>query len=172
MPARIGDIVVYEERTWLIAKRDTSTRTAVLKDWEGLTVEVADDPGESFRIVARPQRQWPFIAAPIKSKGGRVVKIVRSGVELEPLVEWVPSSRDRPGGSIFFNPALGLRLGEVLVAHHEKGELLSRIGVTRAFGTVRRRQRIAASQRPRETPRTAAERLMSDDNLYEDFDEL
>lgn len=154
MPVLIGDIVRMANQLWVVAR--CAPRLVQLRNWAGITQKVLND-NNVFSFVARPQDQWPFVAAPIRRTGGPVVRILRSETELTPIADWVPSGFNRSGGSIFFNPALKLRLGEVLVAHHKNG--VSRIDVTPTFGTVRLRRKRAEEPEPL----TREQRLLGED---------
>jgi len=82
------------------------------------------------------------------------------------MVEWVPSDILRSGGSIFVNPALRLRTGEVLSAVYADGSL-GRVNVKTTFGTVQ--HRVARQQQQEIEPRSIYERLMGGgDNDFED----
>lgn len=167
MPILIGDLVQYDNRRWRVKGYDRQVRVCQLASWDGEFIEVADN-AKGFEVVARPQAQWPFTTAPHKRLGGAITKVTRDGRELEPLVEWVPSSFGRSGGSIFFNPALRLRQGDVLVAHYED-DSLGRINITRGFGTIKHRR--ARAKKPA-TPQTVGERIRSGDDFFrEGFDD-
>ena len=166
---RIGDIATHQGKCWLVASTKAG-HLCVLRAWDGSEAEVPDgcekDPESGLKVVAHPST-WPFIAAPIRSKAGPIVRvtIVREGrqLELEPLVDWVPSSMQRPGGPIFFNPELRLQRGEVLVACYQSGKT-TRLMVNASFATVKRRQqRIQQANQP-PVRRTVYDRLMSDDD--------
>ena len=103
MPILIGDLAQYDKRRWRVKSYDRQVRVCQLVSWEGETVEVADN-AEGFELIARPQVQWPFVAAPHKRVGGPLLRVTRNGRELTPLVDWVPSSFGSAGGSIFFSP--------------------------------------------------------------------
>lgn len=168
MPILTGDLVQFEDRRWRVKSYDKTVRTCLLVSWKGETQEVPDD-ADGFKLVARPQKQWPFVAGPTKRLAGPVVRVTWDGRELEPLVDWVPGSMGSSGGPIFFNPGIGLGRGDVLVGHHENGISISRINITPAFGTVQRRK--ARAKKP-VVPRTAGERIRGGEDLFEDgFDE-
>jgi len=163
-----GDIVSYEGERWKVLSRDREFRICVLSNWEGRQVEVADDldkrPGSGLVLVHQPST-WPFLTVKGTTKGGRIVGVHRMGLKLEPLEDWVPSGILSTGGSLFFNPALGLRLGEVMTVMYERGSA-SRITVTRSFGTAKHRKRRAEKPwKPRQRA-SAIDRLMGDDDPF------
>lgn len=161
---KVGDLVLYQTQRWKVTKHDRRLRVCTLMNWERETIEVADDD-PTVVWACHPPTEWPFVAAPTKGiKAGPLIVIQRAGEILRPLVAWVPSEFMRPGGSIFFSPRLQLREREVLVGTHQSG-VLSRINITRAFGTVKRR--IQRTKVKPVEPQSAFERLMGPD-LYED----
>jgi hypothetical protein len=140
----------------------------VLATFKGVKLEVADDD-ERMAYLYNPAEDWPFVPAPIKARSGPVVSVIRGQLGLAPFDEWVPSDFGRPGGSIFFNPKLRLRAGEVLAAQHEDGSR-SRINITHAFATVKKRK--AQANKPRvvkpKGPMGALDQLLADDSLDDD----
>lgn len=137
----LGVIVTYGGHHWRVYKRDGHVRTVTLMRWGGHLEEIADDdPGAV--VVANP-RDWPVVTARVKPTAGLLVGLTLArggrGRPLTPLVEWVPSDMGRPGGSIFISPALGLKIGEVLVAQYERGAG-SRIVITKRYGTMAQRK--------------------------------
>ncbi len=170
MPAgqnvKIGDIVLYQEARWKVASHSPTFRTCQLVRFDGTKVEVADDE-KDLRVLFNPAQDWPFVAGPVHSRAGPLVSVSRGAMSLGPLVDWVPSDFLRPGGSIFFNPELRLRQGEILVGIHRDGTR-SRISITQAFGTVQRRKHRVANPLKVKPPRSSFDRLMDDDLLNED----
>jgi hypothetical protein len=137
----LGALVKYEGHRWRVYKVDRNVRTVTLIRWGGAIEEIADDdPGAS--VVADPS-EWPVVTARVRPNAGPLVKLVLTRGprqrQLEPLVEWVPSDMARPGGSIFMNPALKLRVGEILIAEYKTGTA-SRIVITKRYGTMAERR--------------------------------
>lgn len=135
----IGDIISLDGEHWQAeSQRD---RLFVLRSWDNRTIEV-HPRDEKAKLVAHPNR-WPFLTAPIRTSEGPMTKITivreRKVWLLEPLVDWVPSSRLRAGGAFFLNPALKLKRGEILIVHY-KSERMSRVTVTPTFGTSAQRR--------------------------------
>lgn len=163
---KAGDVVEHEGRRWRVITMDPYLRTAILMDWEGAKIEVADDLGPpELTVLFNPAETWPFVTSP-KRGIARVTRLLCRGRDLEPMVEWVPSDILRSGGSIFVNPALRLRTGEVLSAVYADGRL-GRINVKTTFGTVQ--HRMARQQQQEIEPRSIYERLMGGgDNDFED----
>jgi len=166
----VGDVVLYQGIRWRVLNRNQSFRLCTLANWEGRQVEVPDDleahSGDELTVVAQPSK-WPFVTAPSKSNAGRILEVLRDGEPLDPLVDWVPSSLLRPGGALFFNPALRLQTGEVLTVKYEKGSM-SPLRINRNFGTGARRKKRKANPWKPPRPVTTYDRLMSDDDPYED----
>lgn len=166
---QIGTIIRFQDCRWQVVASDEPTYQAVA--WNGSSVELTDgDP--DVEIAAHPPTEWPFLAAPRRLRDGPIVKVRRTvdgqAQELPPLVDWALTSRLSSGGSIFFNPRLRLRQGEILVAEHRSG-YLSRLRVTRGFGTVSGRKRRAEQPLRTHGRRTAYDRLLNNDD---DFEEL
>lgn len=139
---QVGNIVECEGHRWRVYREDKHVRTMTLLRWDGATEEVAaDDP--RVKVVLDPSR-WPFVAAKVNLRAGPFAELIltRKGKSqsLRPYFDWVPSDQSRPGGSIFVNPRLRLKLGEVLVAVHSSGTRV-RIAITQEFGTMTSRKR-------------------------------
>ncbi len=137
----VGDLVEYKEVRYVVARLETVARVVQLRNFAQQKIEVADDDKE-VRVIAQPST-WPFAVAPMRPTDRTIEKIfmTRAGVtsELTPLIEWVPSDRNRPGGPIFFNPNLGIKVGDTLIAQHATG-VRSRIPVTLEYGSAKTRQ--------------------------------
>lgn len=151
-------------------KADRHVRTVTLIRWDGTLEEVEDDL-KGVRIVCDPATDWPFVMAPVRfSKAGRVEKLIRPAKaggrnqELAPYIDWAPSDPFRAGGSLFLNPELGLRYGEVLSAQHKDGVTMSRVPISKNFGTMKQRE-LKKTAKPKVFNRYEA--LFDDDD--EDF---
>jgi len=135
---KIGDIISYQGKVWKVSGQNRDYGTFVLVSFDAVRIEV---PAALKIDPLFSTTGWPFVALPTKAfKAGRVIEVRRDGVVLQPMVDWVPSDMLRAGGSLFFNPNLGISVGEVLVACHEKGSL-TRIPIMRGFGSVVQRKR-------------------------------
>lgn len=160
----IGDIVSYQGTRWAVLTRDSSFGTCSLSTWEGRRIDVPDSldkPGSGLEVVHRPSA-WPFVAVPMRPKSGRVIEVHRGTQQLEPFEDWVPSGMFSVGGSLFFNPNLKLRPGEVLILVHERGSR-SRVILTRSFGTAKHKKRRAAEPWKPRKPKTVYDHLMGKD---------
>lgn len=168
---KVGDIVLYSKTRWKVVSCSANYHTCQLASFEGGKEEVADDAdtGEkpSIQVLFNPAESWPFVAAPVHARAGPLTGVNRGTLGLRPLVDWVPSDFLRPGGSIFFNPELRLRQGEVLVGIHQGG-VRSRIAISNAFGTSARRRHLAANPPKVKGPPSSYERLMGSDIFEED----
>lgn len=170
---RVGDVVTYQGKRWAVTLLKTG-RLCVLRTWEGEETEVPDtyekDPESGLKVVAEPGK-WPFLTAPLRTKDGPLVRvtIVRNSRqrELGPLVDWAPSGMLRPGGPVYFSPELRLEQGEVLVATYRSGKM-TRLTVNVGFASVKRRQQRARQANLPPVRRTVYDRLMADDDDYED----
>lgn len=166
----IGLLVQYDGHRWQVYKTSSQTRTATLirpllhGGAETVQVEVADDDPQA-KVICDP-RKWPFVTAPRRpASTGTVVslKLTRKGKsrELVPLEEWVPSDIKRPGGGLFLNPTLQLRLGEtLLVGYADKSA--SVVSITRGFGTAQQRTQ------PKSKPPEGFVELLGGDGLFKD----
>jgi hypothetical protein len=167
---KIGDVTLYQNQYRKLVTRNLEYRTCVVMDFDGNKTEIPDDLDKAGELVVlyNPSESWPFTSVPDKLKAGPLRRVTRGTTLLRPMVDWMPSDFLRSGGAIFFNPALRLNTGEILVATHQSGAL-SRITITEAFGTVRRKVARAekrAAPPPRE-PMSVYDRLMAGD-IFED----
>lgn len=159
----VGDIVRFEGKLWRVETHDKTARLCKLRDWEEDLVEVPDDLEDAeveaaegeLTVYARPSEEWPFVAAPNRTGWGPVTQVLWNANPLTPLQDWVPSSKLRQGGSLFFNPALGLRSGDVVLAVH-KGGRRSRVNITGGFGTIKARKAGRMAPKPRRANRASA----------------
>lgn len=141
----LGTLVLFEGRRWRVYKVDRHVKTVTLIRWGGALEEIADDdPGAT--VVADPS-EWPVVTARVRPNAGPLVTLsLTRGTrlrKLEPLVDWVPSDMARAGGSIFINPELKLRTGEILIAEYKSGAV-SRIVITKRYGTMAERKQRAS----------------------------
>lgn len=161
----IGDIIFYQDKLWKVSGQNRDYGTLVLVSFDAVRIEVPAGLkiDQWFSTTA-----WPFVALPTKTfKAGRVIEVRRGGSVLKPMLEWVPSDMLRAGGSLFFNPSLGLEVGEVLVACHEKGSL-TRVSILRDFGSIKQRQQRKASPWKPKAPVTVYDRLTGKSPFDED----
>lgn len=137
---RLGDLIEWGGRRWIVRRVERQTRTAIVHDGGQDVETIADDLDESkpeeCRIIANPSETWPFVAIPQRTKLGNLLSVSRPLVNgaVIPLVrfqDWLIADPMQPGGAVFFNPALGLRLGDVLVATYQRGG--GRIQIPRDF---------------------------------------
>ena len=173
---KLGDLVEYNNERWRVTSHQSDWRICELTNWARTKTEVPDDadtPTEeddppSVVVVCSPAQDWPFATAKLRSEAtGPITQILRAGVQLVPFYDWVPGGLYRPGGPVFFNPSLRLRVGEVLVAVHQNGTR-GRIGLSQAFGTIaRRKARAEAPHRP-QGPRSRFDRMLGADPFGED----
>lgn len=106
------------------------------------------------QIIANPPNDWPNATLAQRPKFGRLVGISRPSLdgatnELRRFYDWVVANPLQPGGSVFFNPFLGLRHGDQLLAVYERGK--SRIEIPRDFLSTA--QKIARASAPEAEPR-------------------
>lgn len=168
---KIGDVIELDGSRWKISTHNSLYRLFTVVQANGTKREVPDDLDvQDYPDIAKatvlfnPANDWPFLTIPVRAKAGPVQKVtINRGFprDLAPMIDWIPSDFMRAGGSIFFNPELRLRAGEVLVAVHQNGSL-SRLNVTSAFATVRRRQ-IRAAKPAAQKPSNVYDRLMGQD---------
>jgi hypothetical protein len=157
---RLGDLIDWTGRRWIVRRHERPTRTAILHDGERTTEIVPDDldttKPDECQVVCNPSDDWPFVAIAQRPKLGRLVRIARpqgaSGetIDLVLFRDWVVADPTQPGGALFFSPMLNLRLGDTLLAVYEKGR--ARIQIPREFlSTAEKMARAAAP--PPEAPR-------------------
>jgi hypothetical protein len=152
---RPGDLIDYEGARYYVLRLDSGTRLAILLGRDGGMREVPDtldqDEPETCKLFAHPP-DWPMVACPSKKlTTGPLIKVAvpaglaSRGRELRPWEDWMQADPLRAGGPLFFNPALGLRPGEVLIGTFRNGSL-GRITIPNGFGTVA--ERVARAQAP------------------------
>jgi len=153
---KLGDLVKYQDKLWLVNGSDKQVRTVYLSCQDGTQTEIADqldrtDP-DTVKVVANPSEQWNLLTSPVCSGFGPLVKMTVPGVlgrkerVLTPWVEWIPSDPLRGGGSIFVHPSIKLLPGMVLFVTHKNGSI-NRINVPKVVGSVKQRQKLAQQKR-------------------------
>jgi len=133
---RVGDLITYRDRPWFVRKAVLGSFLAM--DAQGQMVSLAENDPE-VTVTCSPVEEWPYVTA----RAPGILSITRSYLRkrsdtLERLVDFVQPEPTQQPGSVFFNPALGLAFGDVLVAHlsaHLSGGT-ARITIPRKFGTV------------------------------------
>lgn len=174
---KVGDIVHYQDRSWKVSSCNRDYGTCVLVSFR--TPEGSDSGVTCIEVAATTEvehlfdtTKWPFAVIPTKPfKSGRIIEVRRRGVVLCPMVDWVPSDLFRAGGALFFNPVLGISTGELLVAQHERG-LMTRVPITRAFGTGRQRQHRKANPWKPKALVTVYDRLMGRSPFDDDDEDM
>ncbi len=170
---QLGDLLEWEGRRWLAIMLDRPTRTMTLLSESGTRIGVAMNleqrRASGCVVVANPAKEWPCILHKQKKRLGKLVAIQRalrlgaSVNNLRAFYDWMLTDPDREGGGpIFFNPALGLDVGETLLALFERGT--NKIVVPTSFSTLEARAAKAASK-PKELP-TVYDRLMDDEDDF------
>lgn len=137
---RFGDIVEWQGQRWLVRGLDRDMRTAALTNHIGAQ-SVPDDldrvQPEACQVICNPPKEWPVVSMTPRLKYGRLLSIDRLGpglvmtTVLAHLYEWMVPDPGQIGGGVFFNPSLGLRFGDQLLATYERGK--SRIEIPRTF---------------------------------------
>lgn len=163
MAIQIGDLVEYRDARWLVSQRHPGVRTVVLRQINGTSEEIPNDTPEC-KVIANLPTQWPYITIPKKTSQITSITIVREKVlELAPMKAWVPADPLHNGGVLYFHPNLRLRQGEVLVARHANGGV-TRINVTKSYGTAQQKMEARESRRPAPEPQTRYDLLMAEDD--------
>ena len=172
---KVGEIVRFEHKRWRVLSHSTDFRTCTLINFNLEKIEVPDDldKGLELKVVANPEN-WPFVTIPTKITFGRLVSVTQAKMDLtrgetttvtlSPLVDWMPGDFVTAGGSVFFNPSLGLKAGDVLVATHLNGKT-QRISITRAFGSMKT---MTARVEKKPEPMTIYKRILMDDVFGKD----
>lgn len=168
MTIRLGDIVSYRGERWKATKHLQGERTVELTSWGGDKIRIPDTtddvPIDDHRLVIlfNPATDWPFIHAKLrKESAGPLTRVLRAGNDLRPFHDWVPGDLRRPGGPVFFNPDLKLRMSEVLVGVHVDGSR-TKITINATFGTISRRKARAADPPKRKGPQSRFDRILQD----------
>lgn len=171
---KVGDVVRYDHQCWRVASHAREFRTCILCNFDGLKVEIPDDLSSvELRVLYNPIT-WPFVSLPVRPYG-RLMSISRSTISalgdgssittvLTPMEEWIPSDFLKSGGSVFFNPRLKLRPGEILVATYEN-QKTQRIAIPRNFVPMSARKKKAEKKA---APLDNYQRILGDDVFGED----
>ena len=171
---RIGDIVLYQNKRWLVYAIDRDTRIAKLSTYVLQLKEVPYNldktDREKAKVVAKPYKNWPFVAISTNSRRGAIrglsrVPIGQLPIMLIPFEDWVVDPL-RDGGPLFFAPHLHASTGETFSARYRNGTS-GRIVIPVGFGTMRQRQ---ARTEPKPKSKTAFERVLEDDEVFGDSD--
>jgi len=178
---QVGDIIELHgsgpEDRYRVLQHERMTRTYKVIQWStGTLMEVADDmdaTDDQCQVVCNPAADWPFVATKVRpTRIGPVISVLRSSENrlLIPMQDWAPTDQLKAGGALFFSPDLRLRQGEVLVATHREGTM-TRIAITKAFGSVKlRRKRAERARKPPEPP-TAFDRILQEDTYPDEDDD-
>jgi len=150
MKLNVGLVIDYKATPHKVVAFDSETRTLSLQKWGGSVEKVNEgNPGLKNPVLVS---QWPFLNAP--KRNYRAVKLTRCVqrriVELIPFKEWSPTDVFCSGGPIFLNPALKLKLGEVLVLHYKNGPPTC-LRINRNFASVfqRKARQKAKTEKPK-----------------------
>lgn len=171
-----GDLVSFQGRHWLVTMHDPRRlRIAQLLAPDGTALEVAHDLDKTdptFQVLSNPSTDWPFVSVAEKPRWGpirQVSRIVnRQLVPLIPVTDWVLAEPLRCGGSLFLNPALGLKTGDILQVQFDKPGYASNVSISPTFGTVARRKAMAETPKVKKGPATSYDRLISEDEEFEE----
>lgn len=156
---RLGDLIDWAGRRWLVRNIERGTRIAIVIDAEGTVETVPDDLDKTkpkeCQVVANPSNDWPFVPMTPRPKFGRLIKVGRPTVQgpvtdLARLFDWTVADPTQPGAAIFFNPILNLHLGDLLLATYERGQ--ARVQIPREFLSTAgkmARANAPAEERPR-----------------------
>lgn len=159
---KLGDLVEFEGQAWIVRRvDDRSTLRASLLAANGQVRDVAHDLDLTggCKVVANPATEWHCLTVKDNPKGIFLVGLTRGGAVLRPYVDWLLSDPARAGGTIFVNPAAGVKPADVLLVHWKKGAITP-LKVPVHFGTVG--QRIARVERRKPAETTVYDRLLDD----------
>jgi hypothetical protein len=101
---------------------------------------------DKIQVICNPSLEWHVLSVKVKPKSGPFVEakaptsipghaLTYNPRRLVNWEDWIPSDPFREGGSVFINPAFGLRTGDLVVFTHKKGTQ-TRMVVPANFGTV------------------------------------
>jgi hypothetical protein len=171
---KVGDLLEYETRRWLVRKVEKRQHVAVIEGESGVRTipddfESQKDSGCTY--IANPVSDWPTIAVPIRRGSGPILSFEQPRLNRRTLVfhrwiDWVPADPGQEGGSVFFNPDLHLKIGDFLLAKHKSGAV-NRVTVPVAFGTVNQRKARLAPKTRTDSP-TVYDRLLDEDEDGDD----
>lgn len=128
----LGSVVrLVDGSLWRVLSLVRLTKTCRIANFS----EKREVAQEDVQVVSNPPSDWPY-ANPsyVATNKSPIIQVFRGNKLLTPLEEWVPSDFNRQG-SVFFNPNLKLRKGEVLTAVCANKRNL-RLVITPSFGTV------------------------------------
>src|SRR5271155_5346232 len=136
---RLGDLIEWGGQRWIVRRVERSTRTAIIHDGDRGDV-IPDDldkrKPEECAVIANPGEDWPFATIAQRPKFGRLLQVLRPQLQGEPIEllrfrDWAIPEPTQAGGALFFNPLLGLGLGDMLLAVYERGR--GRVQIPREF---------------------------------------
>jgi hypothetical protein len=170
---RIGDLIEWAGKRWVIIRMERPTRSAIVADNESNHDAIPDnldkiEPGEC-RVIANIE-DWPYCSVAARPRFRRLISVVRpdaqgdGSVALVSFKDWLVSDPGQAGGAIFFNPNLGLRHGDRLVANYQAGT--ARLQIPREFlSTSQKRARAEAEVQNQIEPqrRSLYERLRTNE---------
>ena len=175
---RLGDLIFYGGRRWIVRRIERPTRTAILHDGDRTSETIPDDldktQADQCQVIANPADDWPVVTMTARPKFGRLKKIGRPALqgpvtELVLFQDWVVADPTQTGAAIFFNPMLNLRHGDLLLATYERGT--ARVQIPREFLSTAEKMARAAAPAP-EPPRLSVyDRLRRNEFANNDDDE-
>lgn len=168
---KAGDLIEYKKTRWRVLHLNRTTRLVSLIGLDNSKIEIPDNldivEPENCQVVAVPATTWHTVTAPIKKGAGKIVKLILPSLRSAPreLLEgydWISADPSREGGSLFLNPVVGLKAGDVVLAEYLNGTR-NRITITNLIGTVAQKQ---ARMVPKEAPKPS----VYDQVLFDDED--
>jgi hypothetical protein len=156
----IGDLIEYRGSLWIAERHNRETRTRQLvrqleQVWVPDDLDKTDP--EECKVRCNIPDSWPFV--PVKGNKGWALKIHVPTRKLDlKWGDWV----QRTPTTVFLNPELRLRQGEVLVVTCAYGSP-TKVNIRPTYGTVKERQAKAAPPPP-PIEVSFYDRLMSDDD--------
>jgi hypothetical protein len=115
MAIKVGDLIQWQSKRWLVYKVDPDTATAFVESQDNerqILGTEADCP-----VLCNPPNDWPGVTIPPRK--GRLLRIQRAAltgpVSLSWLFDWAKMDEFQMGGTLYLNPELYLEYGDRLI---------------------------------------------------------
>lgn len=113
----VGDLILWQDKTWLVRKIDEAVSTSFVEDISGSSA-VLDQDGDTIglcTVICSPARDWFSVMLPVKSRS-RLSQVWNGSTMLTRFQDWVRVDEFQLGGQLLLNPALNLGYGDRITA--------------------------------------------------------